>query len=65
MTIGPGKYDLECTHAREAAQAEGAILIIFNGEHGQGFSVQAPPKLMRAIPSLLHIIADKIQEDFK
>ena len=58
--IGPGKYDDICTKAREATNAEGAILLIFNGEHGQGFSCQLPPHLMPAVPSMLRYIADEI-----
>lgn len=40
MGIGPGKYDELCTMAREGAQAEGAVVIIFKGTRGSGFSVQ-------------------------
>lgn len=40
MGIGPGKYDELCTLAREGAQAEGAVVIIFKGTRGSGFSVQ-------------------------
>lgn len=41
MAQGPGRYDHLCTAAREAVQAEFAILIIANGNRGSGFSYQA------------------------
>jgi hypothetical protein len=40
-----------------------AILIVLNGTHGHGFSVQASlPALMR-MPGLLRAIADEIERD--
>lgn len=60
--IGPGKYDDVCTQAREAAKAEGAIVLIFNGQHGQGFSCQLPPELMPAVPDMLRFIAEEIEK---
>lgn len=38
MALGPGKYDDLCTYVREKAKAEGAIVIVYGGERGQGFS---------------------------
>jgi len=38
--IGPGKYDDACTAARVIANAEVAIVLILNGDKGNGFSVQ-------------------------
>lgn len=55
--IGPGKYDDLCTHARETAEAEGALLFIADGKHGNGFSVQGPLKLHVALPNILEALA--------
>jgi hypothetical protein len=63
--IGPGKYDDLCTHVRETAKAEGVIVIVINGERGQGFSVQAPPHLTYAIPALLRRMADEIEQSLR
>ena len=41
MGHGPGKYDDLCTQARNTAKAAGVVLIVFGGEKGDGFSVQA------------------------
>lgn len=38
MFNGPGKYDELCTDARMESKAEGAVLIIFDGKHGDGFA---------------------------
>lgn len=61
--IDPGKYDGLCTAARVAAQAQGCIVIVFNGAQGNGFSCQAPPELMAALPALLRQTADNIERD--
>jgi hypothetical protein len=63
MAIGPGKYDDLCETAREQAGALGAILIIFDGKKGSGFSVQAPWALIDQMPEILRNLASKIEED--
>lgn len=52
--IGPGKYDDLCTYVREQAKAEAAIVIILNGEKGNGFSCQIDAK-HRELPVLLNV----------
>ena len=49
--------------ARVGAGATAAILIIFEGDKGMGFSVQAPPEIVVGIPDMLRGIADSIEED--
>lgn len=61
MADGPGKYDMLCTMARVMANAEGAILLVINGERGTGFSVQGPLELHEKIPELLEELAKKIR----
>jgi len=62
MAHGPGKYDSICTLVREQAQAEGAIVIILNGNQGSGFSMQAPPGATASLPAILETLARQIRE---
>lgn len=63
--IGPGKYDYECTFVREHTQAEGAVVLVLNGERGTGFSVQAPAHVHFALPDLLEDLARRIRQSMK
>lgn len=60
--IGPGEYDDVCTLAREQAEALGAIVIIFRGKHGHGFSCQLPPSTILGVPDVLREVAKQIEE---
>lgn len=62
---GPGKYDDLCTLARKAASAEGAVLMIINGNLGGGFSVQVSPEMLPGLPNLLEFMAGEIRKDLK
>ena len=59
-TNGPGKYDDQATVVREATRADGVLLIVFNGVHGDGFSAQLPAHLLIRIPAILRQTADQI-----
>lgn len=63
MMYGPGKYDDLCTAAREGAKAQGAILIIIEGERGDGFSAQVHPDAAARLPDMLRRIADEIERE--
>ena len=63
--IGPGKYDHICTVARTLAHAEGAIVLIFGGEAGPGFSAQLPEDLAKEVPRVLRDMADQIEYTMK
>lgn len=66
MAIGPGKYDYICTMAREAAQAQAAMVIIFDGAQGSGFSIQcARPMHPLRIATTLEETAKQIRESMK
>lgn len=65
MALGPGKYDDLCTLVREKATARGAIVIVIEGERGDGFSCQATLAITRALPALLREMADQIDGDLK
>lgn len=60
---GAGKYDGLCTYVREQADADGAIVIIFNGNKGGGFSVQANGSTLLVLPSFLEQMAKQMRID--
>lgn len=63
MALGPGKYDDACTYVRKRHRARGVIVIVMDGDHGDGFSCQTPPDLMAQIPRKLALIAATISRD--
>jgi hypothetical protein len=67
MAIGPGKYDAACTAARISCGARGAILIVLEGDQGNGFSCQFEASIVGAIdvPRLLEDAARQIREDLR
>lgn len=65
MSAGGGKYEAECTAARESAKAVGAILIILGGRAGAGFEAQVPPGILPVVPAMLRDMADQMTEDLK
>jgi hypothetical protein len=65
-TNGPGKYDAACTVAREITDASAVILIVFEGNQGNGFSIQTKDSLLiEALPGILEAMAQQIREDLK
>jgi hypothetical protein len=65
MTIGPGHYDDLCTEVREKSHAAGAVVIIFGGTKGHGFSCQVDFETMIQLPDTLETMARQIREDTK
>jgi hypothetical protein len=68
MTFGPGKYDDLATMVREAAgvgskRGGGVIVIVVNGERGNGFSVQADLETSMMLPDLLVTVAKQMRKD--
>lgn len=57
--IGPGKYDVLATIARETAMAQAVVLIVLGGKHGNGFSVQSTGEPLWALPDLLEHTATR------
>jgi hypothetical protein len=63
MPLGPGKYDDACTAAMLATEADAVILIVVNGNKGNGFAVQAYGiDLTAKIPGLLRVLADDLEK---
>lgn len=66
MPLGAGKYDDLATTARQSANARGVIVIVFEGDKGNGFSVQtADLQLVARVPAILRDVADGIEADLK
>lgn len=63
MPFGPGKYDDEATVARESAHATAVILMVFGGDRGTGFAIQAPLEYLVKLPELLRDVAAQIEAD--
>lgn len=63
--IGAGKYDEECTKLRENTKAKGVIIMVVDGNKGEGFSVQATPDVMPSLPAILRKIADDMEANIK
>jgi hypothetical protein len=62
MSQGTGKYDDLCTEVRESAKAEGAIVVVVNGDAGSGFSIQMPKHLNGAIAGVLEHVAEQLRK---
>lgn len=68
MAIGPGKYDEACTAARIATGARGVLLIVLEGNQGNGFSCQLDAKIaarVDIIPRVLEDAARQIRQSLK
>ena len=62
MPLGAGQYDAEACAAFEACRAEGVALMVFNGNRGNGFSVEASMRILAAMPGVLRSMADQIEK---
>jgi hypothetical protein len=66
MPLGPGKYDKECTAAREVTEADACLLIIVKGKKGSGFSCQTrSPISLISLPGLLRSVADEMDKSME
>ena len=61
MAFGPGKYDDLCTYVRTKAKAAGAIVVVIDGTHGNGFSCQGDLTTVVRLPDILESIAAQIR----
>ena len=66
MAEGDGKYGELCQDALEKSQGECAILMIFHGNMGSGFSVTSRSmEIVHDLPKFLRDLAGKIEKDLK
>jgi hypothetical protein len=66
MTEGAGKYNQACNTARLSTGARCIVLIIFDGNRGDGFEVQTTDvDSAYQLPETLRLIADQIDRDNK
>lgn len=63
MELGPGKYDEVCTEIRERLNANGIILIVIEGDKGNGFSCQGNAQTILRLPGTLEQVAKQMRED--
>lgn len=60
--IGSGKYDQQCTQARNACEATGVVLIVYDGKAGSGFSVQMPAPEIFKLSAAFRELADELDK---
>ncbi len=65
MPLGKGKYDDLCTYVRETTKAHSVIVMVFGGDKGTGFSVQAHDLVVITLPKILRDTAQQIEDSFK
>jgi energy-converting hydrogenase Eha subunit E len=62
LTIDPGRYDDVTERLIHELKAVGVLLIVVEGEHGNGFSVSTlEPDLLPVLPALLRDVARGIE----
>jgi hypothetical protein len=63
MTLGDGRYAPHCRAVREETDADLVIVMVVNGNLGDGFDVQhANPEMLKTVPALLETLAAQIRE---
>lgn len=62
MPLGPGRYDDLCTLVREQTHARGAAVLVFGGDKGDGFAMQADAITTLKLPEILETMAQQIRE---
>jgi hypothetical protein len=50
---------------QKATNAAGVVLIVIDGDKGQGFSVQATLAVTMALPTILRTVADQLDADIE
>lgn len=64
MPIGRGKYDDYASLVGALTNADGVMVIVFNGNQGTGFAAQfTNAEMVLAIPEVLRTVADQIEKD--
>ncbi len=60
-----GKYGYLLEGLREAADAEGVVLMVSNGQHGSGMSIEGTPDFLKKLPMMLRLMADYVERKDK
>jgi hypothetical protein len=55
-------YDQAAQTARETCEAEGVVLMVFEGSMGNGLSLNLTPEMLLKAPTVLRQIADQIEQ---
>jgi len=63
MAVGKGKYDDALTLALKSVDAKNGILLVFDGKHGGGFSVQGTLETQYNVPAILEGLARQVRTD--
>jgi len=63
--IGPGKYDSLAAFVKDYTQAEGVIIVVFNGNQGHGMSCKLTERLMMPAAVALNAAIVGIYEDYE
>ena len=61
MTTGSGKYDDVCTTVRERTGARCVVIMVVDGDKGNGFSVQCEEAWLKYLPDILQDMAERIR----
>jgi hypothetical protein len=65
MTVelnGAGKYDDECKLVRMSTRADSVLVMVYDGDRGTGFSVQASASVIDVLPEILESMAAEIRK---
>jgi hypothetical protein len=67
--IGPGRYDKEADKLLKETQAQGIILLIINGNRGEGFSAtfarEWADQHAAKLPAYLRALAHHLENDLR
>lgn len=58
---GAGKYDDQCKLVRMSTKADSVLVMVFDGDRGTGFSVQASAAVIALLPEILEDMATEIR----
>ncbi len=62
--VGPGRYDDLATYVREKTDAECVVVIVFGGDKGSSFSLQATETVDRgAVVEALRSLASDLERE--
>jgi hypothetical protein len=66
MAAGPGKYEAACSAARRQTGGRAVVVLVFDGDEGSGFSVEADGDVnVNGLPDLLRLMADDLEAELK